>query len=93
MSNRELVERVLSQLGDRELLARFLDQPKAVFAELTGGQGDDASLEEVGRRLRERLPDGSLSDEQLEGVAGGLVSLSPYIGRTSLSRMSVISDT
>jgi hypothetical protein len=43
--------------------ARFLDQPRAVFSELTGGQGDDATLEEVGRRLRDQLADdASLSD-------------------------------
>ena len=87
-----LVEQVLSKLADRQTLARFLDQPRAVFSELTGGQGDDATLEEVGRRLRDQLAgDGSLSDEQLEKVSGGalgiasLSTLSPRLGSTSFA--------
>jgi hypothetical protein len=91
--NQELVQVVLSKLSDPQLLARFLDQPRAVFAELTAGKGDEATLEEVGRRLRDRTGDGSLSEAELEGVAGGFVNLSPKIGRTSLSRMTAITDT
>jgi hypothetical protein len=92
-ANHDLVELVLSKLEDQQILARFLDQPRAVFAELTAGRGDEATLEEVGRRLRERLTDASMSEEDLEKVAGGIASLTPAMGRTSGFRYSPITDT
>ena len=91
--NQQLVERVLAKLSDRQVLARFLDQPRAVFEELAGEHGNDATLEEVGRRLRERLADdSSLSEKELEGISAGLLNiggLSPRLGRTFVGSTNI----
>jgi hypothetical protein len=84
--NHATVERVLAKLSDERTLGRFLEHPRAVFQELAGGHADDATLEAVGRQLRDRLAArGDLSEQQLEAIAGGRLnfgSLSPTLGRT-----------
>ena len=93
-ANRTVVELVAARLAESEaLLERFLDEPAAVTAELTDEPVDQATLEAIGRRLRERfgVEEGpELPDSELDRVAGGfaryalrLRSWRPVIGPSS----------
>lgn len=84
-SNQGIVELVVSKLGNsKDLLSRFLESPMAVVAELTGGPVDQATLEAIGERLRERFSGELTESEMAQAVGGALLSrlqtLKPLIG-------------
>jgi len=93
-ANKEAAAQICARLSeDEELLARFLEEPNAVAAEIVGAPVDQVTLEAVGHGLSDALKaskTSELSDPELEAVAGGfgissasISQLKPTIGRST----------